>query len=115
MTKDITRPMTNLEMTNLEILDGPNKATSEQPMTKKEAEKCAQEYFTVEQPNTNAMIIKTIRGLMTCVNNELEKLREGIIDQVPGDSVRKTRVLQALEEIDMFEKNTLFKLQKAFE
>lgn len=68
-----------------------------------------------EQPNQSAILVKTIQSLAICINNELEKLREGITDQIPGDSCRKMRVLQALEEIDLFERTTLFELQKAFE
>lgn len=68
-----------------------------------------------EQPNTNIIIVKTIQSLITLINNNLEKLREGITNQVPGDSCHKLRVLQALEEIDLFERTTLYELQKAFE
>ncbi|GAG22356.1 unnamed protein product, partial [marine sediment metagenome] len=84
-----------------------------QPMTKKEAEQCAREYFkTSEQPKT---IIKTIQQRMHVITNELEELGKGITNQVAGDSVRKVRVLQALEKIADFEKTTLYELQKAFE
>ena len=63
-----------------------------------------------EQPNSNAMIVKTIQSLMTVVNNELVKLGEN-----SERMSRKAVVLKALEEIDLFERTTLFELQKAFE
>ena len=65
-----------------------------------------------EQPNTNAMIVKTIQGLMTCVTNELEQLNESTKFL---SCHRNSLVLKALEEIDLFERTTLFELQKAFE
>ena len=61
-----------------------------------------------EQPNTNAMIIKTIQGLITCVNDNLGKLNELAED---GNYLAQ----KGLEEIDLFEKTTLFDLQKEFE
>ncbi len=65
-----------------------------------------------EQPNTNAMIVKTIQGLMSVINNELDKLNE---ETKYLSCHRNSLVLRALEEIDVFEKTTLYELQKAFE
>lgn len=65
-----------------------------------------------EQPNTNAMIIKTIQGLMTVVNDNLVKLRESIYII---NSKQALIAAKALKEIDLFQKKTLFELQKAFE
>ncbi|HDY88653.1 MAG TPA: hypothetical protein ENH82_11165 [bacterium] len=63
------------------------------------------------KPNTNAMIVKTIQGLMTVVNNNLSKLDE---ETQMLSCHRNALVRKALEEIDLFEKTTLFDLQKAF-
>lgn len=60
-----------------------------------------------EQPNTNVMIIKTIQGLIGVINHNLAKISFNI----GNDKL----VAKALEEIDLFEKATLFELQKAFE
>ena len=62
-----------------------------------------------EQPNQNAMIVKTIQGLMTCVENELVKLHKTTEQNVYN------LVTKALDETDLFEKTTLFDLQEAFE
>ena len=59
-----------------------------------------------EQPNQNLMIITEIEGLLSQVNEKLESLR-----YVTQPGVIST----ALEEIDLFQKTTLFKLRKAFE
>lgn len=56
-----------------------------------------------EQPNTNTMIIKTIQGLITVILNNIAKL--------PNSKLRG----QALEDMDLFEKTTLFELQKEFQ
>lgn len=60
-----------------------------------------------EQPNLK--IIAEIEGLISQVNDKLYKIRE----------FKRTKQLnirtQALEEIDLFQKNTLFELRKAFE
>ena len=107
-----------------------NKEVVSQPtMSKKEAEQTAREYFkTTEQPieeyhktmtgrecigceipmskcpqNEQFIIIKTIQELITCVNNNLSKL--------PKSKLKS----QALEDIDIFKKITLFKLQKEHE
>ncbi|MCK5016940.1 MAG: hypothetical protein KAS32_07690 [Candidatus Peribacteraceae bacterium] len=67
----------------------------------------------VDQPNQNLMIITEIEGLMSEVNERLDEII--ITDKIPGDSVRKLRKSQALEEIDLFQKTTLFDLRKDFE
>jgi hypothetical protein len=65
-----------------------------------------------EQPNTNAMIIKTIQGLMICVGDNLSKLNA----LIPMDDSNQSKLIaKAIEEIDLFEKTTLFELQKEFE
>ena len=63
-----------------------------------------------EQPNQE--IVKTIQSLMTVVNNNLEKLNESTKFL---SCHRNSLVLKALEEIDIFEKTTLFDLQRCFE
>ena len=65
-----------------------------------------------EQPNQNLMIIEEIEGLMSQVNEKVENsLRIG------GNNKKEKIVLlsQAVEEIDLFQKTTLFELRKAFE
>ena len=57
-----------------------------------------------EQPNKNLMIIKEIEGLMSQVNKKLKIMKCQL-------SIKT----QALEEIDLFQKTTLFELRKAFE
>ena len=59
------------------------------------------------QPNSNAMIIKAIQGLMTCATGKIGELSDK----------QNTRAIRckAIEEIDLFEKTTLFELQKEFE
>lgn len=66
----------------------------------------------IEQPNQNAMIVKTIQGLMSVINHNLEKLNT---NTRMLSCHRNSLVLQALEDIDIFERTTLFELQKAFE
>ena len=63
-----------------------------------------------EQPNSNAILIKTIQQYMHLTTNALEKLDDGHYV-----STKQVLVCKALEEIDLFEKTTLFDLQKAFE
>ena len=63
-----------------------------------------------EQPNQNLMIIKEIGGLLSQVNDKLYKL--------PETKIMKCQLTlrgKALEEIDLFEKTTLYELQKEFE
>ena len=66
----------------------------------------------IEQPNQELMIIKIIQDLMTVVNNNLSKLDE---ETQMLSCHRNVLVRRALEEIDLFERTTLFDLQKAFE
>ena len=64
--------------------------------------------------NKNLMIIEEIESLMSQVNEEVEQLEAPIAT----DSTKNKRLelkRQALEEIDLFQKTTLFKLRKAFE
>ncbi len=57
---------------------------------------------TIEQPNTNAMIIKTIQNLMHVITNNLEKL--------PDEPLRR----MALDDIGVFEAGLLYKLQEEY-
>lgn len=65
-----------------------------------------------EQPNKELMIVKTIQGLISAVNRELGELNEST---KLLSCHRNSLILQALEDIDIFERTTLFELQKAFE
>lgn len=71
----------------------------------------------VEQPNQNIniMIIEQIEGLMSQVNEKLDKLQP--IADVSDIALigRKEKKGRAIEEIDLFQKTTLFDLRKAFE
>ncbi len=60
--------------------------------------------------NPNLMIIKEIEGLMSQVNEKLVSLDDGHYV-----NVKATKKNQALQEIDLFQKTTLFELRKAFE
>ena len=62
-----------------------------------------------EQPNKNLMIIEEIEGLMSQVNEKIDGLRND------KNFMQQTEVSLALEEIDLFQKTTLFELRKAFE
>ena len=66
-----------------------------------------------EQPNKNLMIITEIEGLMSQVNEKIHKLT---FSHNTSD-ITKKQILwsQAIEEIDLFQKTTLFELRKAFE
>ncbi len=77
------------------------------PETREESQESADQH--PEQPN---QIVKTIQSLMTVVNNNLEKLNESTKFL---SCHRNSLVSKALEEIDIFEKTTLFDLQKEFE
>jgi hypothetical protein len=69
-----------------------------------------------EQPNSNAIIVKTIQQLMHVVTNELEKLDCISPESKQNDEqLRINARMKALEDIDKFERTTLFELQKAFE
>ena len=63
----------------------------------------------IEQPNQNLMIITEIEGLISQVNDKLVKLSDEL--SIPN----RAYLLRALEEIDLFQKTTLFELRKAFE
>ena len=63
-----------------------------------------------DQPNQSLMIISEIEGLVSQVNERLEKLDGGHYA-----CVKAVKKGQALEEIDLFQKTTLFELRKAFE
>ena len=65
-----------------------------------------------EQPNIEIMLVKTIQSLMTVVNDNLEKLNEATKFL---SCHRNSLVLQALEEIDLFQRTTLYELRKEFE
>lgn len=65
-----------------------------------------------EQPNQNLMIIEEIEGLISQVN---EKLLIVNITVPMDDSKQSKLIAQALEEIDLFQKTTLFKLRRDFE
>lgn len=68
-----------------------------------------------KQPNQNLMLIDEIEGLLSQVNEKLDGLNNNITNQEPGDSNRKYRVNQALEETDSFQKTKMHDLRKAFE
>ena len=67
-----------------------------------------------EQPNQNLMIIEEIEGLLSQVNDKLKKLDYRSVTSKMSLKRDKTRS-QALEEIDLFQKTTLFDLRRAFE
>lgn len=65
-----------------------------------------------EQPNQNLMIIEEIEGLLSQVNDKLNKIEVIFTTENPKPWQAKDL---ALEEIDLFQKTTLFELRKAFE
>lgn len=65
-----------------------------------------------EQPNQNLMLITEIEGLMSQVNEKLDNMKENTLMLSCN---RPKLILQALEEIDILQKTTLFELRKAFE
>ena len=66
-----------------------------------------------EQPNQNLMVIEEIEGLMSQVNEKIHKLT---FSHDSSDVTKKqTLWSQAIEEIDIFQKTTLFDLRKACE
>ena len=74
-------------------------------MTKKEAEKCAREYFkTSEQPNLNSMLIGQVNGCIGAAIRLLEQLRPKT-EQVDG----------CITTLKSWQDNNLKHLQKAFE
>lgn len=64
----------------------------------------------LEQPNQDLMIIEEIEGLISQVNEKINKLSSEDVSRL-SYQLRN----QALEEIDLFQKTTLFELRKAFE
>lgn len=66
----------------------------------------------IEQPNLK--IIEEIEGLMSQVNNKLDKLDVGSVKEDAMPKKYKARA-EAYEEIDLFRKTTLFNLRKVFE
>ena len=67
----------------------------------------------VGQPNKNLMIIEEIEGLMSQVNDKIHKLT--FSHNTLDITKKQTLWSQAIEEIDLFQKTTLFELRKAFE
>ena len=63
-----------------------------------------------EQPNQSIMIIEEIEGLISQVNDKLDELDGGHYA-----CVKAVKKAQVLEEINIFQKTTLFELRKAFE
>lgn len=70
-----------------------------------------------KQPNPELMIIKTIQGLTTEILDNLGKLTDPKATEHTKIAWNKILTLKAkaIEEIDLFEKTTLYELQKAFE
>ena len=65
----------------------------------------------IEQPNKELMIIKTIQGLISQVNEKL-----GELDKITAPATKcKTLIGQALDDMDIFQRTKLAELQKAFE
>lgn len=74
-----------------------------------------------EQPNQtrkgniegqNLMIIEEIEGLMSQVSDKVDNLNMLVS---MDDSKQSKLISQAFEEINLFQKTTLFKLRKTFE
>ena len=57
----------------------------------------------IEQPNKELLTIKKIQALTTLISDNL--------DELPQSTLKA----QAIEDIDLFERTTLFQLQKAVE
>ena len=66
------------------------------------------------KPNQNLMIITEIEGLLSQVNDKCEDLEISIVHD-PKHREKMRLQTQALEEIDLFQKTTLYELRKAFE
>ncbi len=67
-----------------------------------------------EQPNLK--IIEEIEGLISQVNDKLDILdRKWAVEVSENKFKRMTRISQALEDIDIFQKTTLVELRRAFE
>lgn len=74
----------------------------------------------VPEPNKNLMIIEKIEGSMNEANESLESLENNLLNrdqsaQKKPPYIRKQAIDKALEEIDLFQKTTLFELRRAFE
>lgn len=68
----------------------------------------------MEEPNQNLMTIEEIEGLMSQVNEKLESLNAPTTtNSTINEKLRLKN--QALEDTDLFQKTTLFKLRKVFE
>jgi len=63
-------------------------------------------------PNKEIMIIDEIEGLISQVNDKLNKINTVFTTDNPKPWQAKD---MAIEEIDLFQKTTLFELRKAFE
>ena len=68
-----------------------------------------------EQPNQDLMTIEEIEGLMSQVNEKLGKLKAKFCEGEEIYQVQAWHRSRAIEEIDLFQKTTLFDLRKAFE
>ena len=85
--------------------------------TKIDKKGCSAFTHKPDQPNKNLMIIEEIEGLISQVNDKLCELEPVEDTKNFNDVARKKWTLksQALEEIDLFQKTTLFELRKVFE
>ncbi len=68
--------------------------------------------YLTEQPNQNLMIIEEIEGLISQANEKLDILNRNTY-MLPCQ--QPILISTALEEIDLFQKTTLFELRRAFE
>ena len=68
-----------------------------------------------EQPNKNLMIITEIEGLLSQANEKISSLNVSGKNRMLIDSKVLNLAQTASEEIDLFQKTTLFELRKAFE
>jgi len=71
-------------------------------------------YRAVKLPNQNITLISTIESLMSIVNDNLIKLKPYNLDEIIYQKQAGAKH-RAFEEIDLFQKTTLFELRKAFE
>ena len=69
----------------------------------------------LDQPNQNLMIIEEIEGLISQVNEKIGKLNISGNNEMLINSKALNLAQMASEEIDLFQKTTLFELRKAFE
>jgi hypothetical protein len=89
---------------------------------KREAEAGMKEMGFEQRPDckpeqSNLMIITAIECLFSQVNDRLCELRIGLnfVKQTEKYQAIDVQIAQALEDIDLFQKTTLFELRKAFE